>query len=486
MCDLDTAVKLARTENVDPRLFAPPITSHLRLIIVKKQLVSGDDLSFLLLKLLHDTIEDVSECTKYFTSLALKANEVGASFDSEIQHVEMIPEGIRKQNFVSKYKLDWFLAQSLLGYSKSGEKTCEKLIESGVFLVLHNLREKYENDNEMLAVVAKIVSNLSKYPQSHQHFMSTGWIGILCNWLNSDSNVLELKLAAAKCLYNLDRDIQFSLSDSVYLVSPMYRNKTVDCDIVFIHGLLGRVFRTWRQSDLCKNDQDYTRCWPLDWLSKDISAIRIMAADYETYLSDWRIECPTEKLTLKDRGEYILQSLIAAGIGNRPIIWIGHSMGGLLIKQILVACEESNSPVLKEVLRNSKATVFYSVPHRGSELATWPTIVYNVILPSTEVKELMKDSPVLLSLQNKFLNIVRKRQLHCISFAETLKSKLGAKKVKIKSLMVSKESANLGYGEFHLLSTDHHSTCKPVNKNSDSYRLTLEFILDVINNLNIS
>ncbi|RWS11207.1 protein SERAC1-like isoform X2 [Dinothrombium tinctorium] len=486
MCDFDLTIKLSRTESVDPRIFLPPICTHLRMLNSSdSKSKSSRDLVFELLKKLHDSIQNANECTKYFASFALKANQISIAFESEMQHMDLVPEHIRKKNFMSEEKIDWFCLEALMGYSSSGQKACEMLINGGIFLILHTFRESYPNDSVMNEKVAKFLAKLSEYPESHKHFVATGWIGVLAKWLNDSENI-ELSFPAAKCLYNLDKDTQHVFTESVYLLNPFYRLKSTDWDIIFVHGLLGGIFRTWRQSDSSKNLDNYTRCWPQTWLAADIPSLRVLAIDYPTYLTGWKVECPTEKLSLKDRSNSILESLIAAGVGKRPIIWVGHSMGGLIIKEMLVSCDKSNSQALKDVIANTKGTVFYSCPNRGSDLAVWPSKFPNVVLPSTEVMELMTDSPALMKLHEEFLNTVRQRDVKCLSFGESFKSRLGLKKVKFSAFMVSEKSANPGYGEFHLLPMDHHSTCKPANKQSDAYRLTYDFILNLMYNNNFN
>lgn len=89
---------------------------------------------------------------------------------------------------------------------------------------------------------------------------------------------------------------------------------------------------------MCSVDDKYTQCWPKDWLPLDCHNLRIIGINYDTNLSFWAPMCPLDKMqsTLDDRSNDFIDKLIAAGVGRRPIIWLTHSMGGLLVKNILV------------------------------------------------------------------------------------------------------------------------------------------------------
>lgn len=55
-------------------------------------------------------------------------------------------------------------------------------------------------------------------------------------------------MPAAKALANLDFDNDQEYSRCLYLLSPITRSpKDSDVDVIFVHGLLGGVFYTWRQ-----------------------------------------------------------------------------------------------------------------------------------------------------------------------------------------------------------------------------------------------
>ena len=161
-------------------------------------------------------------------------------------------------------------------------------------------------------------------------------------------------------------------------------------DVVFIHGLMGSVFKTWRQSDKNAGNSDYTKCWPQTWLSQDIKWLRLLAIDYQTQLTDWETDSYAEKTSFLQNIESIVQQLIKAGIGKRPLILVGHSMGGILAKQILVSCSQSSNSDYQDILKQTKGVVFYSVPHRGSEMINWPLTFQKVVLPSQDIRHLMK------------------------------------------------------------------------------------------------
>lgn len=80
-----------------------------------------------------------------------------------------------------------------------------------------------------------------------------------------------------------------------------------------------------------------TKCWPKDWLAHDCPDLRIIGVNYETSISTWTSICPftQRKKTLDERSDELMGQLLKAGVGDRPIIWITHSMGGLLVKNIL-------------------------------------------------------------------------------------------------------------------------------------------------------
>ncbi|CAL4122350.1 unnamed protein product, partial [Meganyctiphanes norvegica] len=87
-----------------------------------------------------------------------------------------------------------------------------------------------------------------------------------------------------------------------------------------------------------------------------------------------------------------------AGVGKRPIIWITHSMGGLIVKDIL-ADEKSLS---NDILSSTWGIVFLSVPHCGSRLASQTAFFRALFKPTKDILQLVENSPVLVSLQRKF------------------------------------------------------------------------------------
>ena len=68
----------------------------------------------------------------------------------------------------------------------------------------------------------------------------------------AESLDLKLSMPARRALHNLDREYSTPLLPSgIYQLYPDFRfdESELDIDIVFVHGLLGGAFRTWRRED---------------------------------------------------------------------------------------------------------------------------------------------------------------------------------------------------------------------------------------------
>lgn len=50
----------------------------------------------------------------------------------------------------------------------------------------------------------------------------------------------------------------------------------------------------------------------------------------DTILSDWRARCPTERKSIAFRSKELLGKLRAAAVGDRPVIWVSYSVGGIV------------------------------------------------------------------------------------------------------------------------------------------------------------
>jgi protein SERAC1 len=71
--------------------------------------------------------------------------------------------------------------------------------------------------------------------------------------------------------------------------------------------------------------------WPRDWLSQEFPHARIISLGYDMPISKWI----GDGLPIQDQAMIALKKLKLAKIGDKPVVFITHSFGGLLVKQIL-------------------------------------------------------------------------------------------------------------------------------------------------------
>ncbi|XP_047715923.1 protein SERAC1 isoform X3 [Prionailurus viverrinus] len=378
--------------------------------------------------------------------------------------------------------VEMFCLEALVKHSEIPTH-CDEIEANGGLQLLQRLYQLHKDCPKIQRNIMRIIGNMALNEHLHSTIVHSGWVSILAEAMKSP-RIMEAS-HAARTLANLDREtMREKYQDGVYVLHPQYRtSQPIKADVLFIHGLMGAAFKTWRQQDneqlltekILEDDARYTTCWPKTWLARDCPALRIISVEYDTSLSDWRTRCPMERKSIAFRSDELLRKLRAAGVGDRPVIWVSHSMGGLLVKKMLL--EASKKPEMSTVINNTRGIIFYSVPHHGSHLAEYSVNIRYLLFPSLEVKELSKDSPALKTLQDDFLEFAKDKNFQVLNFVETLPTYIGSM---IKLHVVPVESADLGIGDLIPVDVDHLNICKPKKKDAFLYQRTLQFICETL------
>ena len=145
-------------------------------------------------------------------------------------------------------------------------------------------------------------------------------------------------------------------------IHPYHRSDAAVADLVLVHGLMGDSTGTWAGED----DNGQPTYWPV-WIQERRPDVNIWLADYDSSLDAWlQPAMPLDQIA----GSLLLHAK-DQGLGQRPIHWVGHSMGGLIIKHLLRQAREKADPDWHALSDASRAITFLGTPHQGSDLAKW-------------------------------------------------------------------------------------------------------------------
>jgi len=241
-------------------------------------------------------------------------------------------------------------------------------------------------------------------------------------------------------------------------IYPLYERNDEKFDIVFIHGLDGHWYNTWTN-----HRREF---WPKRWLTYDVQMkaqrFRVFSVRYDNGIVN-------NNANIEERAQSILRVLIQAKIGTKPTVFIVHSMGGLLLKQILLEANSiQNDPIRQQLINQTKGIAFYATPHKGD----WVASVFKFV--SAPLYDLSKQKATELS--NRFEQfILGTHSINVINFIET--QKLGPKKV------VTSDAAQLSNKiTVPILGANHINICKPDSKDSLAYRELVQWLFRILSN----
>lgn len=119
---------------------------------------------------------------------------------------------------------------------------------------------------------------------------------------------------------------------------------------------------------------------------------------------------------LREHAENLLKDLTddrtVHGSSSHAIIFVAHSLGGLVCEETILQSRDHPDPHLRDVFDHTKGIVFMGTPHKGTWLVDWGKIAVSAfgLVKSTNtslLKVLQTDDQFLESLQYKFVEMVR-------------------------------------------------------------------------------
>ncbi|KAI2916215.1 hypothetical protein CBS63078_3393 [Aspergillus niger] len=178
-------------------------------------------------------------------------------------------------------------------------------------------------------------------------------------------------------------------------------------DIVFIHGLTGDREATWTA-------EGATEPWPKSLLPSILPTARILTFGYDAFVVDWRR--PVSENFIGNHAWNLLTSLSSYrdndDTNERPVIFVCHSLGGLVCKDALFQSRQRSEKHLQSILDCTRGIIFLGTPHHGAGLANLAEVVSRSIglLKQTNPKivdVLKRDSEVLARIQEGFHTMIK-------------------------------------------------------------------------------
>ncbi|KAI0101579.1 hypothetical protein GGR51DRAFT_529441 [Nemania sp. FL0031] len=249
---------------------------------------------------------------------------------------------------------------------------------------------------------------------------------------------------------------------------PLNTTGPAHLEIIAVHGLGGGWEKTWTASN--------GNMWLRDFLPFQLDEIELKARIW-SYGYNSKTAFSTAVSDITDEASILLDRIQGERISDadkkRRIVFVAHSLGGILVKKAMVLAQERYR-IYGDLLSKIHGVVFLGTPHRGSDLAWWATFAANMLKAvqlgrgtnTAYVSGLRRNSEEFAHISQQWVE--RSADLQIRTFYET--ERLSG------VLVVDKESACLNLPNevpVALAGSNHRTMCKFEEAGSQRYRPVL-------------
>ena len=268
-------------------------------------------------------------------------------------------------------------------------------------------------------------------------------------------------------------------------------------DVVFVHGLQGNPRKTWlyegpvedpQEAQVPKRRRLFGRAetptisvfWPADILPNDHSNVRILTFGYDSKVTN--LGGLVNKNNIFQHGRALRSAVLTDRKRlerlDRPLIFVAHSLGGLLVKEALLESLRRRDRESEYDLSSlCSGIIFFGTPHRGANDAYWGQILSNIVgaIQVDTNSSILRDlepssgSSKLEELRLNFMDILDDGHIKIYSFQESA-GKTGIKLAGGK--VVPDESSSFDsrrFEEVDTINANHMNMCRFRSKDDDGY-----------------
>jgi hypothetical protein len=243
-------------------------------------------------------------------------------------------------------------------------------------------------------------------------------------------------------------------------------------DVIFVHGLNGNPREYWQYDKSgWQGDVPPDSFWP-KWLGEDLQAegikVGVWSLGYDAAPSAW----VGHTMPLPQRATNCLDKLKVTRIGGKPIVFVTHSMGGLVVKQMILMASRSPDQRWRDIAVRTRGICFIATPHTGAAAASWVNYLKVLLRTSASVADLEAHNPHLMQLNTEFRRYVDETSLAISVYCETRETS------GVMVVPAGTADPGLSKTEAVYLDDDHLSICKPRSRTSQLYEGIRLFVED--------